>query len=95
MAAADFEWIDDSLTEEDKRLIDAYAHVGRPVDDLAYTGEFGQLVAIALDMDAAQVTEDQKYRAFRRLLNLRKRGRLPRLVRSATSSEDSSAAQGF
>jgi hypothetical protein len=87
MAAAEFEWIEDSLTDEDKRLIDAYAYVGRPVDDLAYTEDFDQLVGVAHNIDADQVPMDLKQRAFRRLLNLRKRGRLPRLVHSSESSD--------
>jgi len=87
MAALDFAWTEDSLTEDDRRLIDAYAHVGLPVDDLAYTEDFDELVALVHGIKEQEVPLDLKHRAFRRLLNLRKRGRLPRLVRSSSSSD--------
>lgn len=82
MAAVEFDWEEDSLTDEEKRLIEAYSNVGKPVDDLAYTQDFDKLVSWFYGEQPEAIDNDQKHQAFRQLLNLRKRGRLPRLVRS-------------
>lgn len=75
MSPDEFQWEEKSLTDEDERLIRAYAHVGRPLDDLAYTEDFDKLLREAgIDED-----DQERHRIFKRLLNLRKRGRLPRL----------------
>lgn len=76
MAAVDFEWESGELTEEESRLVRAYAKSARPLDALPYTEDFDELVQAAGFGDS----EDQKHRAFVMLLNLRKRGRLPRLI---------------
>jgi hypothetical protein len=64
------------LSEHDQRLIDLYLRSGRAVDELAYTDEFdvifGELQAAGDPRTKAEV--------FRRLLNLRKAGRLPRIA---------------
>jgi len=63
------------LPEIDQRLLEHYARIGRSVDELAYTDEFDQLHG---SLTAAGDTRS-KAEVFRRLLNLRKAGRLPRV----------------
>ncbi len=64
------------LDEQDRRLIRAYLETGIPVDALAYTDAFDHLA------DRLNKAGDNrpKTELFRRLLALRKSGRLPRLV---------------
>lgn len=64
-----------TLSEEDQRLIDAYVKTGVPVDQLAYTPAFDQLIQSLGRRDTIQ----EKYLVFQRLLNLRKRALLPRI----------------
>ena len=61
-------------------LIIAYKQCGRTLDDLPYTDEFESLFA------SAQRThpEMDKYQTFRRLHNLRKAGKLPKVGKAAT-----------
>jgi hypothetical protein len=63
------------LSQEDQSLIDAYVNIGRPVDQLPYTKEFDRLVKAL----GKPETAEEKYRVYQRLLNLRKRARLPRI----------------
>jgi len=63
--------------ERDEALIRAYESVGRTLDALPYTDEFDRLYAAA-GGDAAWGGPGA---AFRRLHNLRKAGKLPRLGR--------------
>jgi hypothetical protein len=67
------------LSSEDQVLLDLYVATGKPLDQLPYTTEFDGLVTRLGGGDGL----DQKYRVFQRLLNLRKRGRLPRVVPGA------------
>jgi hypothetical protein len=53
-----------------------YERIGRPVDDLAYTEEFDRLYK---SLEAVRESRS-KAEVFRRLLNLRKSGRLPRVA---------------
>jgi len=69
-------WLEEGLTDQDRELIRVYEAIGRPVDDLAYTPEFDQLMAKL----GEEPTQERKHAIFGRLLNLRKRGRLPRLT---------------
>lgn len=64
----------ESLTPEDARLVELYRQVGRAADDLAYTEDFETFY------EQLQQSGDTRSKAevFRRLLNLRKAGRLPR-----------------
>lgn len=62
------------LTPEDEALIDAYRDAGLTVDQLAYTSEFDELCARL----ARGSTQEAKREVYRRLLTLRKQGRLPR-----------------
>lgn len=64
------------LSEHDLLLIELYRKLGRPLDWLAYTEEFEQLYG------QLQKAGDRRSQAdvFRRLLNLRKSGRLPRVA---------------
>ncbi len=64
-----------SLPERDVLLIDKYVKYGRPVDQLAYSDEFDKLYS-DLQTNGDKRTKQQ---VFRRLLNLRKAGWLPRL----------------
>jgi len=71
----DREWELPALSPEDERLIDAYRRTGRPADDLPYTEEFDQMCReLGTDDQAA------KHEVFRRLMRLRKQGRLPRFA---------------
>lgn len=76
MVAAEYDWSDDGLTGIEMNLIREYEKISRPLDALAYTEEFDRLVKAAGLDDTVQ----DKHRAFTMLLNLRKRGRLPRLL---------------
>lgn len=76
MAAANYEWKAAELTKEESRLVREYAKSTRPLDALAYTEEFDELVVSA----GFENTLEDKHRAYTKLLNLRKRGRLPRLL---------------
>lgn len=60
----------------DQLLIELYLRTGKPVDELAYTDEFDSI------FDTLQKQGDSRTKAevFRRLLNLRKAGRLPRVA---------------
>ncbi|MEM6507253.1 MAG: hypothetical protein AAF711_17575 [Planctomycetota bacterium] len=76
MAAANYEWQTAELTEEEAKLVREYAKSTRPLDALAYTEEFDELARAAGFGESLE----EKHRAFTTLLNLRKRGRLPRLL---------------
>jgi hypothetical protein len=66
------------VVDADAVLIDAYARVGRTLDDLPYTAEFEALYAAVggggCGLSRAEVV--------RKLQNLRKAGKLPRLGRT-------------
>ena len=64
------------LSELDRRLVECYLRSGRAVDELAYTSEFEAI------FEQLVQSGDTRTRAevFRRLLNLRKSGRLPRIA---------------
>jgi len=66
---------DRPLPEIDQLLIDLYVKTGKPVDYLAYSDEFEELYK-TLQEHGDKRTKSQ---VFRRLLNLRKSGWLPRL----------------
>lgn len=73
--ATDFRWDSPPLSPDDQALVEAYVQTGRALDDLAYTPEFDALVS---RLGKAN-TMEEKHAIYRRLLYLRKRGRLPRL----------------
>ncbi|HAI11123.1 MAG TPA: hypothetical protein DCM28_05420 [Phycisphaerales bacterium] len=81
MATTDNIW-EDSLTEDDVNLIKAYVEIGKPVDALVYTEDFERLLDIVHE-DHQLAT---KHKIFLRLLNLRKRGRLPRITSAMMKS---------
>jgi hypothetical protein len=68
-------WDAPPLAAEDERIVDAYVHLGRQLDELAYTEDFEKLVK-ALDLKDDM---ESRHWLFKRLLTLRKMGRLPRL----------------
>ncbi len=72
-----FDWTLPPLDSADERLVEAYRAVGRPLDDLAYTPEFDSILR-RLGVDA---TDEVRHSIYRRLLSLRKSGRLPRISR--------------
>lgn len=61
------------LTEDEQAVAEAYRVVGRSLDDLPYTKDFDRLVRLARK-SSPQLDEAE---TFRRLSNLRTRGRLP------------------
>ncbi len=65
--------------EDDLRLIHEYIRVGVPVDHLAYTEHFEKLYSGLVDKAEVPSRKD----VFRRLLNLRKRGKIPRLFKQS------------
>jgi hypothetical protein len=65
------------LTKSDHVLIQAYVAQGVPLDMLAYTDKFD--VIFNAMVKGGYANDDDKAIVFRRLLNLRKSGRLPRL----------------
>lgn len=71
----DFDWEAPPLSAEDERLVAAYRSVGRSVDELPYTTEFEELVKLV----GRSTSDVERHAVFKRLVNLRKMGRLPRL----------------
>ena len=69
------------LDPEDQQIAEAYAVVGRSVDDLPYTADFDRLVGLL----GRPGTDDVRRHVFRRLLALRKRSRLPGSDRGGTT----------
>jgi len=76
MTRDEFDWIGPPLSAEDQQLIDAYVQTRRPLDDLAYTPDFEQLVQNI----KGEASMANLHGVYRRLLTLRKMGRLPRLA---------------
>jgi len=68
-------WQAPQLQPEDQELIDAYVNIGVVVDELPHTEAISRLVAKL----GRQDTDAVKHTVFKRLLRLRKMGRLPRL----------------
>jgi hypothetical protein len=68
----------------DAALVDAYLKVGRTLDDLAYTDEFERVFEM-LAGDAASPRPDRAA-VMRRLQNLRKANKLPRLGRAVSAA---------
>ena len=75
------------LPKEDRRLIELYEEAGRTLDDLPYTDDFDQLIALV----RSEGDRRDKPELWHRLTNLRKAGRLPRLGRSSTPAVEMSA----
>src|SRR5579862_2691589 len=69
-----FSWAAPPLAPEDEKLVAAYEKIGKPLDLLPFTDDFEKLMN-ELEQEA---TDEKKAEIFRRLLNLRKAGRLPR-----------------
>jgi hypothetical protein len=72
-----FEWEAPPLDSRDGELVDAYVAVGRSLDDLPYTEDFERIRRMVHSEDS----DDARHMLFRRLLRLRKMGRLPRVGR--------------
>lgn len=71
----DFDWASPPLSADDEKLVEGYRRAGRTLDDLPYTVEFEALIRqLGLDDTLAS-----RHDVFKRLLSLRKMGRLPRL----------------
>ena len=68
----------------DLSLVQAYMKIGVPVDMLAYTKQFDELYEQVIQ---GETTCPTKAAVFRRLLKLRKSGRLPRLRQSRAVEE--------
>lgn len=70
------------LSEDDQRLVDQYVNTGLSVDELPYTDDFDHLV------ESLRGAGDQRsnQEIYRRLLNLRKAARLPRVGRSSLAN---------
>jgi hypothetical protein len=79
MASDETIWQAPPLSAEDAAFIDAYATIGRTLDELPYTADFERM----MDLLQRPHDLDQMHYVFRRLLTLRKRGQLPRLYASA------------
>ena len=69
--------------ELDQRLGEAYAEIGRTLDDLPYTREFDRLFETVREIRGAMDRRD----LFHRLHNLRKAGKLPRVGRSGSKAQ--------
>ncbi len=76
----EFTWDVRPLDAQDEKLVTAYVAVGRSVDDLPYTPAFDDLLKLA----GIPPTDVEKHHAFKRLLTLRKQGRLPQVFASST-----------
>lgn len=79
-----------NLSEHDALLIAAYSRTGRTLDDLPYTSEFDEVLALVREQCPAFGARE----VFHRLQNLRKAGKLPRtgssVGRPPTIEEDES-----
>ncbi len=64
------------LSTEDKNIVEAYREVGCPVDQLPYSPEFDELMRHLGKPDSAS----EKFAVYQRLIQLRKRGRIPHLL---------------
>ena len=86
MTIKEFSWQPTiTVDPQDQALIDAYLSVKTPLDALAYTEEFKTLVKRAgLSPDK----DDDLRKAYRRLLSFRKKGVLPRIYSSSSSSDE-------
>jgi len=71
----EIDWQAPPLDAEDQTLIDSYREVGCPLDSLPHTDA---MTALAQKLDRP-ATDAAKHEIYRRLLRLRKMGRLPRL----------------
>lgn len=81
MTLEEFNWESPPLSSEDEALIQAYVQTGVPIDSLAYTRTFRELVKrIGCDPN----DENELRRVYRRLLSLRKRGVMPRIYAGAS-----------
>lgn len=69
------------LDAEDEHLIEAYRSVGRSLDDLPYTPDFDRLCGYL----GKPLTDEARHMVYKRLVSLRKRGRLPRVYVSSES----------
>jgi hypothetical protein len=74
--STEIDWEAPPLTPEDDRLVEAYTRTGLALDELAYTKAFEDMV----NSLGRAATRDELHWVYKRLLNLRKRGRLPRLI---------------
>ena len=70
-------WTLPTLSPEDQKIVDAYVQVGTPVDQLPYTEDFNKLMR---KLNEAEASDERKYQVFQRLLQLRKKARLPRIA---------------
>lgn len=69
------------LPDADERLVSVYARAGRTLDDLPYTPDFEDIY-----QRLGEHGDDRsRQEIFRRLHNLRKAGRLPRLGRASSA----------
>lgn len=77
----DLEWAVPPLSSDDQTLVDAYKEAGRILDDLPYTDEFDRLYLLYYGDDKTEETprKIRMHQLWKRLLNLRKQGRLPRV----------------
>jgi hypothetical protein len=75
-----FNWDAPPLSAEDARLVSIYVQIGRPVDDLPYTDDFERLFSNLSLPD----TKENRHSVFKRLLTLRKQGRLPSVSGSSS-----------
>ena len=67
-----------ALPKEDREIVDAYVEIGCPVDRLPYSSEFDQLMRLLGKPDNTA----EKFAVYQRLVSLRKRGRIPHLLRN-------------
>lgn len=77
-----------SFDDETNHLITQYVGIGVPVDLLAYTQQFETLYTQYKETTGD--TAISRAELFRRLLSLRKSGRLPRLLRKSGTLDDAS-----
>lgn len=76
------------MPPEDQRLVRHYAELSRPSDDLPYSVEFAELVNRLRAAGEART----EHEILRRLFQLRKAARLPRVGRGSSSVVDAPPA---
>lgn len=69
--------VDEQTEVRDSLLMKLYVETGLPLDYLAYTQEFEDLFSKFVTSNPTWTRKD----VFRRILSLRKQGKLPRLAR--------------
>lgn len=76
------------LPAEDLALVGLYQQLGIPTDQLPYTPQFHELTKRYAVLFNQQDNDALKHELFRKLANLRKAGRLPRVAKPVPAGDN-------